>query len=318
MRRGLIAWSKEQVPSSALEARVRRVQQALAAQGLEALLAYTSFACPAAVSWLTHFVPYWNEALLAVLPEGPPSLIASFSKRMHPWIREVSHVGEIVPAPDLGRAAAAFVEKRSLKRVGVVDLEHLPWSVAEPIAIGIAIGIGAELADASEFFAALRQPADRYENALAARATQIAEHALAAIPGRPRHASEILSAVESAARREGAEEIIPRITQMGDRNSVQLSVAYKGVWIRLGRTYPSVPEAESWFEAALQGRALPPPGKLTSRTVESCIGSSPLSVVEDQDRVYHRMPAGARAVLSVRLDLEDGPWRAAAPFLVPA
>jgi hypothetical protein len=312
MRRGLIAWSKEQVPPPALEARVQRVQQALGEQGLDALLAYTSIARPAAVSWLTHFIPYWNEAFVAVLPEGPPSLIASFSKRMHPWIREVSHVGEIVPAPDLGRAAAAFVEKRSLKRVGVVDLEHLPWSVAEPI------GKIAELADASTYFAALRQPADRYENALAERAAQIAAHAFAAIPGRTRNASEILSAVESAARREGAEEIIPRISQMGDRHSVELSMAYKGVWIRLGRTYPSVPDAESWFEAALADHALPPPGRLARRTVESCIGSSPLSVVEDQDRVYHQLPAGAQAVLSVRLDLEDGPWRAAAPFLVRA
>lgn len=314
MRRGLIAWSKEQVPPSALEARVRRVQQALGAQGLDALLAYTSFPRPAAVSWLTHFIPYWSEALLAVLPEGPPSLIASLSKRMHPWIREVSHVGEIVPAPDLGRAAAAFVEQRALKRVGVVDLEHLPWSVAEPI------GMGAELVDASEFFAGLRQPADRYENALAARATQIAERAFAAIPGRPRHASEILAAVESAARREGAEEIIPRISdqRVGDRHSVELSVAYKGVWIRLCRTYPPVADAESWFKAALEGHALPPPGKLTGRTVESCVGSSPLSVVEDHDQVYHRLPAGAQAVLSVRLDLDDGPWRAAAPFLVRA
>jgi hypothetical protein len=95
-------------------------------------------------------------------------------------------------------------------------------------------------------------------------------------------------------------------------------VAYKGVWIRLCRTYPSVADAESWFKAALQGHALPPPGKLTRRTVESCIGSSPLSVVEDQDRVYRRLPAGAQAVLSVRLDLEDGSWRAAAPFLVRA
>ena len=313
MRRGLIAWSKEQVPTSALDARVRRVQQALGAQRLDALLAYTSVARPAAVSWLTHFIPYWNEALVAVLPEGPPSLIASFSKRMHPWIREVSHVGEILPAPDLGRAAAAFVEKRGLKRVGVVDLEYLPWSVAEPI----GIGIGAELVDASELFASLRQPADRYENALAVRAAQIAERALAAIPSRPRHASEILSVVELAARREGAEEIIPRVTQMGDRNAVELSVAYKGVWIRLCRTYPLVAEAESWFESVLHGHA-PPPGKLTRRTVESCIGGSPLSVVEDSDRVYRPLPAGAQAVLSVRLELGDGPWRAAAPFLVRA
>jgi hypothetical protein len=316
MRRGLIAWSKEQVPPSALDARVRRVQEGLGAQGLDALLAYTSFPRPAAVSWLTHFIPYWNEALVAVLPEGPPSLIASFSKRMHPWIREVSHVGEIVPAPDLGRAAAAFVHKRALKRVGVVDLEHLPWPVAEPL----GMCIGAELADASEFFAALRQPADRYENALAARAMQIAEHALAAIPSGSRHAPEMLSAVELSARREGAEEIIPRIShnQTGDRTAVELSVAYKGAWIRLCRSYPSVADAESWFQAALQGRALPPPGKLSRRIVESCIGSSPLTVVEDQDRVYRRLPAGAQAVLSVRLDLDDGPWRAAAPFLVRA
>lgn len=319
MRRGLIAWSKEQVPPSALDARVRRVQQALGAQGLDALLAYTNFARPAAVSWLTHFIPYWSEALVAVLPEGAPLLLASLSKRMVPWIRDVSHVGEILPAPDLGRAAAAFVEKRALKRVGVVDLEHLPWSVAEPI----AIGIGAELVDASELYAGLRQPADRYENALAAHATQIAEHALAAIPRGSRHATEILSAVELTARREGAEEIIPRISdqrhqQMGDRYAVELSVAYKGVWIRLCRTYPSVAEAESWFKAALQGHASPPPGKLTKRTVESCIGSSPLSVVEDHDRVYRRLPAGAQAVLSVRLDLDHGPWRAAAPFLVRA
>lgn len=316
MRRGLIAWSKDEVPPSALDARVRRVQAGLGAQGLDALLAYTSFARPAAVSWLTHFIPYWNEALVAVLPEGPPSLIASFSKRMHPWIREVSHVGEIAPAPDLGRAAAAFLQKRALKRVGVVDLDHLPWTVAEAMSMGM--GMGAELADASEFFAALRQPADRCENALAARAMQIAERALAAIPSGSQHAPEILSAVELTARRDGAEEIIPRISQSGDRTSVELSVAYKGAWIRLCRTYPSVAEAESWFEAALQGRELPPPGKLSKRIVESCIGSSPLSVIEDQDRVYRCLPAGAQAVLSVRLDLDDGPWRAAAPFLVRA
>ena len=312
MRRGLIAWSKEEVPPSALDARVRRVQQGIGAQGFDAFLAYTSFPRPAAVSWLTHFIPYWNEALVAVLPEGAPLLLASFSKRMHPWIREVSHVGEILSAPDLGRAAAAFLEKRGLKRVGVVDLDHLPWSVAETICIG------AELVDASEFFAALRQPADRHEYALAARAEQIAARALAAVPSRPRGASEILSAVESTARREGAEEIIPRISQIGDRGSVELSVAYKGVWIRLCNTYPSAVDAETWFKAALQGDVLPPPGKLIRRTVESCIGSSPLSVVEDQDRVYHRLPAGAQAVLSVRLELKDGPWHAAAPFLVRA
>lgn len=311
MRRGLIAWSKDEVPPAALEARVQRVQQALGPAGLDALLAYSSFPRPAAVSWLTHFVPYWNEALAAVLPEGAPVLFASFSKRVHPWIREVSHVGEIVPAPDLSRAAAAFAEKRGLKRIGVVELGELPWSVAEPI--------GAELVDATELFARVRQPADQYENALAARATEIAERALAAIPEHARRAAEIVAAVELSARLDGAEEIIPRFHQhLGERYAVELSVAYKGVWVRLCRTHPSSPDAERWFEAALQGNALQPPGKLARWTVESCVGASPLSVVSDKGRVYRRLPAGARAVLSVRVELADGPWDAAAPFVVRA
>lgn len=322
MRRGLIAWSKEEVPPSALDARVRRVQDALRAERLDALFAYTSFPRPAAVSWLTQFVPYWSEALVAVLPDAGPVLLASLTKRVHPWIREVSHLAEIVPAPDLGRAAAAFADKRGLKRIGVVDLEQLPWSVAQPI--------DAELVDASELFAALRQPADQYENALAARATQIAERALTAIPPHPRRSSEILAAVESAARLEGAEEVIPRIAvdgvlrrmegdaPIGERYAIELSVAYKSVWIRLGRTYPSLPAAETWFKAALQDSALKAPGKLTRWTIESCVGSSPLSVVVDSEKTYRRLPAGARAVLSVRLDLDDGPWQAAAPFHVRA
>ena len=179
--------------------------------------------------------------------------------------------------------------------------------------------MGAELVDASEFFAALRQPADRHENALAERATQIAERALAAIPSRPRHASEILSAAESAARREGAEEIIPE-NQPDRRSHMRSSCPWPTKASGHGFAAPIhlVADAESWFNAALQGHVLRPPGKLTRRTVESCIGSSPLSVVEDQDRVYRRLPAGAQAVLSVRLELDDGPWRAAAPFLVRA
>ena len=71
------------------------MQQALVEQKLDALFAYTSFARPAAVSWLTHFIPYWSEALVAVLPEGAPLLLPSLSNRVYPWIREVSHVGEV-------------------------------------------------------------------------------------------------------------------------------------------------------------------------------------------------------------------------------
>jgi hypothetical protein len=307
MRRGLISWSKEEVPATALEARVRKLQQALRAEGLDAVFAYTSFPRPAAVSWLTHFVPYWSEALLAVLPQGAPSLLASLTKRVHPWIREVSHLGEIVPAPSLGRAAATFAKEKKLNRIGVVDLADLPWPVAEPL--------GERLVDFTESFARLRQPPDAHENALAERAAQIAERALASVPQQAWRTSEILAAAEQAARLEGAEEVIPRII---DPKSIELSVAYKGTWTRLGRTRNASAEAQAWFQAALQGSGEPPPGELKRRTVESCVGSAPLAVVENAGKIYRRLPRGARAVLSVELELDSGAWFGAAPFVVRA
>src|SRR6266566_1392745 len=133
MRRGLISWSLNEVPPSVLDHRVARFQEKIQAAKLDAVLVYTSFARPSAVAWLTHFVPYWNEALLVVQPSGAPVLLAAFSKRVHDWIRSVSHLGEVRSAPDLGPAAAAFLKERSPEpaRIGVMELDALPWSVAE-------------------------------------------------------------------------------------------------------------------------------------------------------------------------------------------
>ena len=136
MRRGLIGWSREEVPASALEWRVARLQERMRAAGLGAVLIYTSFARPSAVAWLTHFVPYWNEGLLVILPSGPPALLAAFSKRMQGWIRSVSHVGRC------NRSRNSVPPQRNFSRervpgpasIAVVELDALPWPAAEPLA----------------------------------------------------------------------------------------------------------------------------------------------------------------------------------------
>src|SRR5204862_4449116 len=135
MRRGLISWSREEVSPSVLDRRVARFQERIQAAKLDAVLVYTSFARPSAVAWLTHFVPYWNEALLVVQPSGAPVLLAAFSKRVHDWIRSVSHLGEVRSAPDLGRVTVAFLKERPPEpsRIGVLELDALLWPVAEPI-----------------------------------------------------------------------------------------------------------------------------------------------------------------------------------------
>jgi len=208
MRHGLIAWSRDEVPASALDARVAKLQAAMRKEALDCVLVYSSFARPAAVAWLTHFVPYWNDALLAVFPDGAPVLLAAFSKRMNPWIHETSRVGEVRAAPDLGKGAAALLAEKGVSRVGVVELDALPWRIAQPIADPTR---DAELVDASRVFSDVRHPADAFELALARRAAQIARRALDAAADGSRLASHALAAAEKSARLEGAEDVIARL-----------------------------------------------------------------------------------------------------------
>src|SRR2546421_1751142 len=312
MRRGLISWSREEVPPSVLDLRVARFQEKIQAAKLDAVLVYTSFARPSAVAWLTHFVPYWNEALLAVFPTGAPVLLAAFSKRVHDWIRSVSHLGEIRSAPDLGRAAVNFLEERLAKpsRIGVLELDALPWSVAEPLAKS---QYGRALVDATGLFAAVRQPADEAEIRLARHAATIAVQAFKAIPTGAKRAPELLSALERSARMAGAEEVLPRLAPdlrasatlcrlegdalLGERYAIELSVAYKATWVRITRCVstqavpPSWRGAADWFvesverlneanlsiESQVAGSARP--GKNAAWVLETCRGSAPLSIV---------------------------------------
>ena len=69
MRRGFIGWSKAELPEAVFAARMKRLRDAMAPQGLDALVVYTNNTRTAGVSWLTAFVPYWAEGLL-VVPQG--------------------------------------------------------------------------------------------------------------------------------------------------------------------------------------------------------------------------------------------------------
>src|SRR2546428_4265393 len=308
MRRGLISWSRDEVPPSVLERRVARLQEQMRAAGLGVVLIYTSFARPSAVAWLKNFVPYGNEALLVVQPSGPPVLLAAFSKRMHDWIRSVSRLGEVRSAPDLGRAAAAFLKERPPQpsRIGVLDPDALPWPVAEPI---MKSEYGRAVVDATDLFAAIRQPADEVEIRLARRAATIAVQAFKAIPTGAKRASELLSVLERSARLDGAEEVLPRLAPdlradatlrrldgdalLGERYAVELSVAYKATWVRITRCVSTQAVPPSWRGAADRfvesarrlneaNLSLEPEvgrGKTAAWTLETCRGSPPLSIV---------------------------------------
>jgi Xaa-Pro aminopeptidase len=181
MRRGLMSWSRQEMPVAQLDARLARLQAAMREAELDALLAYTSFAQPSAVHWVTHFTPYWSEALLVVRPEGAPVLLAALTKRVHPWIREVSHLQEAAhgAAPGhRGGGAAGQHGQLQAKRpsawawwVWMTCLGRWPSRCSRPIPV-------TRLVDASALFAAVRQPADAAELGLARQALAKAQAAL--------------------------------------------------------------------------------------------------------------------------------------------
>jgi hypothetical protein len=332
MRRGLLSWDKEEVPVAALEARVARCQQAIADAGLACLLVYTNFPRPSAVSWLTNFVPYWSQAVLLVFPDGMPVLVASLTPRVGPWIASVSHLGEITHTPHTGGGAARLILDQCPDggRVGVVELNGLPGGIATPLIAGLG---GMKLEDASGVFADLRDPADKVEIKLAARASEIAAAALeAGIAAHDGGSGAITAAIESAARLAGAEDILIHLAPdlaksarleriegdavMGARFAVQASVAYKGHWVRdLRSVCANGPAPEDWqaaeqkFDAALTTGMMPADAQ--SWLIEGNIGSRPLSVLGSKDAMDDRaLRAGTVRVISLQFELAGGPWLA--------
>ena len=109
----------------------------------------------------------------------------------------------------------------------------------------------ARLTDASALFAAFRHPADEAELALTAHAEAMAKAAFAGIETTDTSAP-LVSALDGALRLQGAEEVLIAIAPdldrdarfirpeadiaFGERAAVQLSLAYKGHWIRVTHT----------------------------------------------------------------------------------
>jgi hypothetical protein len=335
MRRGLIARSNTELPDALFDARLERLRAAMHA--LDALLVYTNNTRPAAVSWLTGFIPYWSEAMLVVPRDGLPALVVALTFRVKPWIERTSRVCEVIHSPSIGIEAARLIGgRRADAAVGVVDFDQLPAGIADDLR---AAGPRLALSDASDLFAMVRAPADPAEIMLTVRASAIAATALSRIePGAG--AGEIVAAVERDARRNGAEEVYVAMAPdlVGDRRllriegepavgrrfSVRASVAYKGSWVRRAVTVDrdgAVSEAaEAVFANAVarlpSDRAL---SQFASFLVEGCRIAQPLEALMGSRVAAPRAPvAGAVVSVQASIEVEGRPVLLAAPALVGA
>jgi creatinase/prolidase-like protein len=343
MRRGLISHSKAELPDAVLDARIERVRAAMTQARLDVLVLYTNNTRAAGVSWLTGFVPYWSEALLVLARDRPPILVVALTYRVKSWIERTSRVADVIHAPRVGQEAARIIATtKADATVAIPDLDGMPAGIIEDLRAG---GPRLILTDATSMFARLRGEADPAEIALAAKAAWIAHCALAQPSGASLVGGSlaggsigaIIAATEGEARRLGAEEVyiaaapdlardarLRRIegeASLGASFALRATVAYKGTWIRLVRTFGEPVLAEEAARCLAAAVAQLPGDRgfagFTSWLVEGCRVAQPLEPLLGS-RVNAPNPIPSRALVSVqaRLQLGGQPVLVGAPALL--
>lgn len=262
MRRGLISWSRAELPETVLDARIAAVQEALMQAGLDALVVYTTPARAACVSWLAGFVPYWNQGLLVVPAAGRPILVSALSNRVADWLQLNAHVSAVRNSPRIGAEAAAHIAAtKANASVGIVDMPALPASIIAELTSG-----GHVASDATALVARLRTSPDAADLSLHARAANLARQALDQDLSDVQDAGEAIAAIELSARRGGAEEVYPALAcdlsrsctlvrvegaaKLGTAFAIRTSLSYKGAWVRLTRTIDRSPQSAARQERA--------------------------------------------------------------------
>ena len=349
MRRGLMGWNKDELPITALEARLTRLRTEMDAAGIDAFIVYTNNVRPAAVTWITGFTPYWSDALLLVQQTGAPAFATALSKRVSEWIRTTDPVSEIVNTPKPGEKIGERLKNDPLiRRVGVLEYDTLPAGLAHDLE---AAAPAVEWIDGTAMFAGLRRTVDEAERRLLVRCDAIASAALReAESGKAQDAGTLAGLVEQNARLAGAEEAYIAVapdfdadtrlnrtsqpTPLAERFAVRASISYKGCWVRRIRTFvkdSAAAQADVWLDAVARSIAPDKPlaaqlaekikelpgASLKAWTAESCTGSYPLSVTASSRMTASVAPvSGQFLVLTVEMTLNDAPWIGAAPLVV--
>ena len=336
MRRGLIAWSRTELPESVLDGRVARAQAAMAAANVDALAVYSDPSRSAGASWFTAFVPYWNRGFLVILRSGAPVLFTGMSNRVHGWIKRNSHLAEVIYSTDLGKDVGAHVAKtKSGAAIAVPDQAAIPGAVIDGLKAS-----GASVSDGSALLMKLRASADPSDLALFYKAAAIAHAALAAASASETDGGALLAAIEGEARRRGAEEIYLAVAPdlvssrrlyrlegdvtLGVRFAVRASVAYKGTWVRMTRTCArdaadDIAAATEKFAAAVA--LLPKTNELEAFPcwlIEGCRTTMPLEALAGT-LLADSVELAADAVVSVQatIYMPSGPVLLGAPALLP-
>lgn len=345
MRRGLLTWDASELPVSVLEGRVAKLRASMAQHDLDAIVAYTNIARPAAVSWISGFTPYWSEGLLYVPREGEIAFATALSKRVAEWISTVMPKGEIVPTPQPGIAIGKKIAASGAIRIGMPDLDDVPARQVKDI---LSAAPAIDLRDATDAFNAVRSDIDDAERALVRKAAEIAAAAMQQVDLQAKTAQDLIAPCEGFARAAAAEEIflscIPDLARdarfqrtdtagtLADAFALRISLAYKAGWVRVTRSFAREPKLAEKFAAAERSfSALAPPlcdparqivealkgscAKLKNWSIEQPRGSYPLTAVAGTTAAQTILNTASPCTVSIECELAGMRWVAARPLL---
>jgi Xaa-Pro aminopeptidase len=298
MRRGLISWSKTELPVVTLNGRMARAQAAMAKAGIDAMAVYSNPARTAGVSWFTTFLPYWNHCVLVLPASGAHVLVGGFSHRVNDWMKRTSHLDNIIHSPKLGSESGRIIaEHKAGSIVAIPDLDTVPTSVVEGITAA-----GATVVDGTALLAQLRAAGDPASTALYFTAAHIAHASLKNATASETDGATVAALIDGIARRYGAEEVYVGVCKnvaksrtfvrlegtcaLADTFALRLTLAYKGTWVRLTRTLSRDPKMQTAISAATQEFAagivkLPDVSGITFKSwlAEGCRTTQPLEAL---------------------------------------
>jgi Xaa-Pro aminopeptidase len=263
LKRGWITWDKLELPPDVFRRRIERVRQILEGYDLPALVVYTDIWRSNWGRYLSNFMPYWNRSLLIVPRINTPILLCALSPRVYPWIRSVTILEDIRPSPKLSENLLKLCADYSWKRLGILDLQHLPQQI-----YGALTASGLSLVDIPAEHS-LKRTSDPDELSMwrngASMVRRILETELLRGPAETDYA--LAGRLERAFRRAGMEDLVllfsdgktmpatARGTRFTDVFSVVVAAEYRGYWVRLARSHaaaPGVKQAQERFEEVLR------------------------------------------------------------------
>jgi hypothetical protein len=322
-------WHEDELSRADVLGRQARLQAAIKAAGLDALIVYTNMVRSAGVTYVTGFTPYWSDALLLLPAEGQGVFATALSKRVGNWIKSTNPTVEVTHSPQPGRLVGERLVAKGARRVGVVELDHMPGGLIDEIR---AAAPSVDLVDASGLFASVRTVSDAAELRLAAKADAIAVAAFAQAPVEPKLVADVTEVLELNVRNAGAEECYVAIAPdlkadarlarikgravLGPYYAVRLSVAYNGVWVRRTETFAradgddALADIRRWADGLavslhlsaplgpqIAGGGLPAGVRLEDWALEAPVGTRPLERVASQGAEAAReLPYGVLAM----------------------